>query len=207
MRITNFNFSIGPGGVFRYEVPGRISEYPPTIEDPARRARTIGLDSVLAVQSLGMKILKEKDRSVRQIPGKHLFAARNTSGDDVAPYDGSNEELMSFLVTKAGFDQRRMFVQFRTNVMSIATRATSCVDLYRFDWTTRSESSQAWFGRIHKTNMGEYTMDKWSDVCSLDEEDVAELLKRMSDHHEENILQRRWAAVLAHETWHGDLRS
>lgn len=96
-----------------------------------------------------MKIMAKKHRSVRHLPGRHMFAARNDLAEAGSEffYDGSTEEYMAFRVAKVGYDQWRMRVRFRQNILDPDKDNQSFVDDFQFDWL-RNGHLQAWYSAV-----------------------------------------------------------
>lgn len=105
----------------------------------------LDIESIFATQALAMGFLRYRARTRRKSDNKKAygFALLDTNGSNDEAYDGSEEELLTCRIEKVTFDQWRMSIRFRHNLLTVATKDQSLVEDYRYDWL-RNGNNQAW---------------------------------------------------------------
>lgn len=190
---SNFHFQYDDeSGALTCEVPGRYSEYDALSDDFIKESHLLKMASVLSIQALGMRILRDTNQSFAHRTKRHMFAKRNADQTrESEAYSDTIEEYFSFRVAKVALDHWKMRVSFRKNVLSLQSKAQTDVDDYEFQWS-RNDNVQARFAKIHIEDLGSYSKEHWYAVTPIDE-DVAEALReRMLRHHDVNKLQQMY---------------
>jgi hypothetical protein len=141
----------------------------------------VTIESIYAVQSLAMGILRHRSRTKLKdvVARKYGFAMYNDSlADDEVAYNGASEEYMSYRVRKVAYDQWKMRIRFRQNELSEETRRESYIDDYMFDWM-RNGDHMAWFSNRKVSAWEGHTFEDITTIEPLDEAQIADLQQRM----------------------------
>lgn len=142
----------------------------------------IGIEDVLATQSLVMQLLSQQKRSVMRGDKKHGFAAlNNIHSNQNEYYDGSLEEYVACRIAKVQHDHWKMRIRFRQNKLAEETRDSSYIDNYSFDWL-RNGNVQAWYGNYLVKATPEGTYEMWKNIQAVDEDSLAGLHEQLRQH-------------------------
>lgn len=140
---------------------------------------------LLGIQALAMTIHKTaRTRMSDEARRVHGFSAvQNMLTDKDAPYDGTQEEYLSFRVAKPAFDRWQMRIRFRRNLLTPETAA----QLEEEDYILRWGKTGASMGRyVHQhvqstPDVGvKYTIN---EARALDQDDLSTLRERMELRH------------------------
>jgi hypothetical protein len=169
-------------------------------DDPDYLYPLIGIDEVLSIQGLVMKLRNGASRSKLNLPGRHGFAALNSidSTPDEA-YDGSLEEYLAVRIAKDPhdpsdpesflYDQWAMRIRFHQNELKEELNRTYFLDEYMFSWQRRRTSTdpkaahlQAWYANSKVVRTDEGKTQTWGEIKPIDNEIVDELRERLQVH-------------------------
>lgn len=172
------------GDAMRYEAASYTQRYAnDELEKIDILRPLVTIDSIFAIQSLAMGILRHRSRTKLsdRKQKKYGFAMYNDTAmhPDVA-YDGSVEEYMTCRIKKMTHDQWKMRVRFRQNELSEDTNKESYIDDYLFDWM-RSGEHMAWVSNRKVSVWQGHTYEEIRDLEPLDEIQALALQQRMID--------------------------
>lgn len=169
---------LSASGFIRSYAPNTWDEFPDRVVEPL-----IGIQDVLDLQSLVMRLKDQHRRSILKGEHRHGFAALNAvhaSADEL--YDGSLEEYLVARVAKESYDQWSMRVRFRQNEMTEETKTMSHFDDYSFSWLKNS-NLQAWYGEYTVAVSDDIgTHQDWLKTEPLTPEMLDALRGRLQDH-------------------------
>lgn len=152
----------------------------------------LDIEAIFATQALAMGFLRHRARTRRRPDHKKAygFALLDTTSSIDELYDGTEDELLTCRIEKVTFDQWRMHVRFRHNLLTEATKQFSTVEDYRYDWL-KNGNNQAWASTTEIDASGsDGSVHTMTDRHPISPEENSELRQRMHDvAHAANPLQ------------------
>ncbi|RYG57680.1 MAG: hypothetical protein EON60_14285 [Alphaproteobacteria bacterium] len=160
-----------------YDILDEVSER----NDPAQ------IESILAVQRLAMgsimPIAQTKLMRGDKANRRHGFSIQSHTGpDNVTPYDGFEEEYMTYHLAKKNFTDWKMLVRFRQNILAEAYRRQSYLEDFAFEWQRGKVLAAAAICRHVVKTDGYTTTDTWHSVRPVSNSEVVDLHSRMRKH-------------------------
>lgn len=170
-----------------YETSYSLEDEAVDSDDPAR------IENILAIQTLAMGSIMPiaQTRLMRgdKANRRHGFSIQGYTGpDNVTPYDGFEEEYMTYRIAKKNFTDWKMNVRFRQNVLEEEYKRHSYLEDFAFEWQRGKVLAAAAVSRHVVVTDGYTTMDTWLAIRPVSNDEVLDLHSRMQQHARDSRL-------------------
>lgn len=179
-----------------YDSITQVGEYESTydvLDEAFDRNDPAQIESILAVQRLAMgsimPIAQTKLMRGNKANRRHGFSIQSYTGpDNVTPYDGFEEEYMTYRIAKKNFTDWKMLVRFRQNILAEAYKRQSYLEDFAFEWQRGKVLAAAAISRHVVKTDGYKTTDTWIAVRPVSNNEIIDLHSRMQQHARDSRL-------------------